>query len=88
MREAAFDGKPPTDTAEYRLREALPTAIAQGVAGEAFQDGRWSQDHTWYHIAAVDRYAKRIFPIVKRALTAGDSFDDAFLSEVIAAYDP
>ena len=88
MHDAVFSGKPRTDDAEYRLREALPTAIAQGVAGEAFQDGRWSADHPWYHISAVDRYAKRIFPIVKRALAAGDSFDETFLKEVIAAYDP
>ena len=88
LMQAVFEGQAPNHDAEHRLREALPTAIAQGVAGEVFQDGRWSPDHTWYHIAAVDRYAKRIFPIVKRALTAGDSFDSAFLSKVIAAYDP
>ena len=88
MNEAVFAGKPRTGEAEYRLREALPTAIAQGVASEAFQDGRWSRDSSWYHISAVDRYAKRIFPIVKQALNAGDSFDEAFLKEVIAAFDP
>ena len=85
MNETVFAGR--SDDAEYRLREALPTAIAQGLAGEAFQDGRWSLDYSWYHISAVDRYAKRIYPIVKRALTAGDSFDETFLKEVIAAYE-
>ena len=77
-----------TRDALYRLREALPTAIAQGVASEAFLGKRWSSDAPWYHVREVDRYAKRIFPIVKQALQAGSSFDAALLKRMIAAHDP
>ena len=69
------------------MGEALPTALGQGVAYERFQSERWSLDKPWYHIEAIDRYAKRIFPLVKRTLAHRDRvFDESFLREALALY--
>ncbi len=66
------------------LLEALPTAIAQGVAGERFLRERWSIDGSWYHRTDVDAYAKALLPLVDRALTDGQPLDEAFLDRALA----
>jgi len=77
----------PEGAAAWRsLLEALPTAIAQGVAGERFETPGWSVRQHWYHTATVDRHAKRIFRLVRQALDEGSSFDEEFLERALAAY--
>lgn len=68
------------------LTEALPTAIAQGVAEQKFHPGRWSMRDNWYHVDAIDGYAKALFPIVKKALENDGSFDTAFLKKALSVY--
>ena len=69
------------------LEEALPTALAQGLAEERFRPG-WQAGSPWYHLPAVDRYAKRIFPLVKQALDERRTLDESLLRELIEAYRP
>ncbi len=69
------------------LAEALPTAIAQGVADETFGREGWSQAAPWYHTRPVDAYAKILYPIVKDALSKGGKFDAEFLKSAITAHD-
>ena len=66
------------------LREALPTAIGQGVAGKRFQR-RWGKGLPWYHIQEIDDYAKAIYPIIRDALESGRRFDRALLDELLDA---
>lgn len=68
------------------LREALPTAIAQGVAARRFMGKRWSRRNGWYHHEEVDRYAKKIYPTVRRALENGEPFDEKLLLELIERF--
>jgi hypothetical protein len=68
------------------LTEALPTAIAQGVADQTFRED-WSTVRPWYHDESVDRYAKRIFPLVRDALRDGGSLDRAFVKKLVSAYE-
>lgn len=67
-----------------RLREALPTAIGQGVAGQRFRGDAWSVDRHWYHRRDVDRYAKAIFPLVRETLSGDGTFDEALVRRLIA----
>lgn len=71
-------------TAWKLLGEALPTAIAQGVADSRFRRGRWSAERPWYHVEEVDAYAKRLEPLVRRSLAERGRFDAAFLDAAIA----
>lgn len=68
------------------LHEALPTAIAQGMADLALRPRSWSAHSPWYHIPEVDAYAKRIFPLLKEALATGGSLDGPFLRRLLQAY--
>lgn len=68
------------------LREALPTALGQGVAGRAFLGKRWSASAPWYHTAEVDAYAKAIYPLVQAALDAGLRFDEALAVRMARAF--
>jgi len=65
------------------LAEALPTAIAQGVAQSKFRPERWSMIHNWYHRETTDAYAKAIFPAVKRALAKGQVLDTQLVEELV-----
>lgn len=73
-------------TAWILLHEALPTALGQGVAGARFRGKAWSRQQSWYHLPDVDRYAKALFPLVRRALAQGRHFDEAFVDQAIALY--
>ncbi len=68
------------------LGEALPTAIAQGVADKTFRPGEWSSSVPWYHLEEVDAYAKAIFPLVERALGDGTRLDGKFLRRALESY--
>jgi hypothetical protein len=68
----------------HLLLEALPTAIAQGVAAERFLAERWSIDSPWYHRADVDAYAKALYPLVDRALADRQRLDDTLVDRALA----
>jgi len=68
------------------LREALPTAIAQGAAERTFHPARWSSEVDWYHTAEVDSYAKRIYPVVQEALDTGAPFDEIVMRKLLWAF--
>jgi len=68
------------------LREALPTAIAQGVAHQSFRRDTWSIENDWYDVQRIDEYAKRIFPLVKEALAGDGTFDEKFVKQLVQAY--
>ena len=67
------------------LHEALPTALGQGVAAARFQPRSFTMRQDWYHIAEVDRLAKRIYPIVDRALADGWGFDERLVGMMVRA---
>ena len=68
------------------LKEALPTAIAQGVAHQSFRREDWSIGNDWYDVQRIDEYAKRIFPLVKEALSGDGTFDEEFVKQLVQAY--
>ena len=70
------------DEAWLLLREALPTALGQGVASRRFQSD-FSLDARWYHLQEVDAYAKLIYPLVARTLRRGDRLDAEFVREAV-----
>jgi hypothetical protein len=88
LERAALEVKPWGADAWGLLKEALPTAIAQGVADRSFRPEAWSRNQPWYHTQPVDRYAKRIFPLVEKALGDDGSLDEAFVKRLVGAYAP
>jgi len=68
------------------LREALPTALGQGVACQRFDASDWSTRVPWYDLEDVDAYAKGLFELVKTTLTAGGTFDEEFVRKAVALY--
>ena len=68
------------------LREALPTALGQGVADREFRPGSWSLSSPWYHTEEVDAYAKKLYPLVRRTLRDGGRFDEGFFERALRAY--
>jgi len=83
---AALGEKPWGPDAWAGLKEALPTAIAQGVAHQSFRRETWSIENDWYHVPRIDEYAKRIFPLVKEALSGDGTFDESFVKRLVQAY--
>jgi len=84
--EQKATGSGPGGTMAWRLlHEALPTALAQGLATYELRRAEWSMDEPWYHVAEIDAYAKRLFPIVKDALERDGSFDEDFVRKAVAA---
>lgn len=80
-------GETAVEAAGY-MREALPTAMGQGVADRVFRPRLASTDLRWYSVPEVDRYAKRLYPLVRRALAGDRTFDEAFLLEALELYEP
>jgi hypothetical protein len=70
------------------LHEAIPTALGQGVADRLFQPRLWSTEDDWYHTREVDEMAKKIYPMVSRALEEGWTLDERFLERILAAEAP
>jgi hypothetical protein len=67
------------------LHEALPTALGQGIAASRFQPRGFNNREDWYHIAAVDRLAKKIYPVLDRAFADGWSFDERLVGMFVRA---
>lgn len=88
LERAALDVGPWGADAWRLLKEALPTAIAQGVADRSFRPDVWSRKQPWYHTQDVDRYAKRIFPLVEKALGGDGYLDEALVKRLVGAYTP
>jgi hypothetical protein len=75
-------GEPAART--YALfREAIPTALGQGVADRIFRPTRWSPNGTWYHLSDVDCCAKRIYPAVSEAVERGTRLDEALVRRAL-----
>lgn len=85
LRSAAVSAAPDGERIWGLLREALPTALGQGIAESRIQPRRFSRTAPWYHVADVDRLAKRIFPIVDAALREGRPLDEAMIAGMIRA---
>ena len=66
------------------LREGLPTALGQGLFVEQHLPKRFSLRNNWYD-SDVDRFAKAIFPALRRAVLAGETLEGAFPEEALAA---
>ncbi|HET6372556.1 MAG TPA: hypothetical protein VFG76_04575, partial [Candidatus Polarisedimenticolia bacterium] len=49
------------------LWEGLPTALGQGLAERRLREEAFSLSAPWYHIDAIDRFAKLIYPQVAQA---------------------
>jgi len=86
LRAIATDLTPEGADAWRLMREALPTAIGQGVAGHTFRRATWSLEQNWYHREDVDRYAKALYPLVRETLNRDGKLDRAFLEKAVAAY--
>ena len=70
----------------FRLfREAIPTALGQGVADRMFRPSSWSLDGPWYHTEDVDLAAKRIFATVSSALDEGLTLDEELVRRAVRA---
>jgi hypothetical protein len=86
LRRVAESAGPHGADAWMMLLEALPTAIAQGVAWKQLGPSGWSLERSWYHVDAVDEYAKRLYPRVRNALKVGGRFDEAFVEQAVARH--
>lgn len=67
------------------LREALPTALGQGVAEREFRRLMFSSGVPWYHLPDVDAYAKALAPLVDEALRVGALLDEDFVRRAVDA---
>jgi hypothetical protein len=64
------------------LREALPTAIGQGLADSRLSPETFNERSRWYHIDDVDLLAKEIYPIVRMAFERGKHLDGAIMRAI------
>lgn len=69
------------------LREALPTALGQGLAQLRLAPSSYRPELPWYHLADIDRYAHALLPTVSRAFDEGLTFAEIPPEEVIGALD-
>jgi hypothetical protein len=69
------------------LHEALPTALGQGLAVARLTPGVFDWNSSWYHVPEIERYAKRLYPIVRREIDAGRTIEGPFFEEAIKAFD-
>ncbi len=74
-------------TAYSLLREALPTALGQGLAQLRLAPESYRPEHPWYHLESVDRYAHALLPPVSRAFDSGELFSEIPPRQLIAALD-
>ena len=65
------------------FREAIPTALGQGVADRSFRPAAFSLALPWYHVKDVDDCAKRIVALVGAALDQGSTLDETFVRRAI-----
>jgi len=64
------------------LREALPTALGQGLADARLAPAQFSETAAWYHVAEIDRLAKDIYPAVAAAFHDGKPLDEGVIDEI------
>lgn len=69
------------------LQESLPTALGQGLAVARLTPRDFDLRASWYHIPLIDRFAKMIYPILRRHMEAGRTIEGPFLEEVVRAYE-
>jgi hypothetical protein len=69
------------------LREALPTALGQGLAQLRLAPDAYDPELPWYHLESIDRYAHALLPLVSRAFDSGQRFAEIPPSQVIGALD-
>ncbi len=69
------------------LREALPTALGQGLAQLRLAPDSYDPSLPWYHVESIDHYAHALLPVVSRAFDAGQRFAEVSPAPVIAALD-
>ncbi len=86
LERAAREAGPAGELAWEAFHEALPTALGQGVADREFRPDRWSSRTPWYHDAEIDAYAKALYTLVRSALAAGKSLDEAFVQRAVARF--
>ncbi len=67
------------------LREALPTALGQGLAERELAGVFFSSQVPWYHVPDVDAYAKALAPLVDRTLRTGGRLDEEFMRRAVQA---
>ncbi len=84
--ESLVEGSRRYRNAWSTLREALPTALGQGIAGRQFRPSSWSLSQPWYHTTQVDAYAKELYPLVRSSLRNGGRFDEKFLESALKRY--
>jgi hypothetical protein len=86
LEAAAVNAAPEGEEVWRLLREGLPTALGQGVARYRLQPRQFSETGNWYHIDDVDRLAKRIFPVVERAMDKGRTLDEDLVARLVTAH--
>ncbi len=86
--EIADDGGAAAVQSFQLFREAIPTALGQGVADHEFRPAQWTLDGPWYHRKDVDECAKRIFPTIRLAIESGWTLDDALFRRALVAAGP
>jgi hypothetical protein len=67
------------------LREALPTALGQGIADRDLYGVTFSTNVPWYHLPDVDAYAKALAPLLDKALRTGGRLDEDFVRRAVRA---
>jgi len=85
LEEAAIAAAPQGHEVWELLHEALPTALGQGVAQARTHPLHFTLDDPWYHIPAVDRLAKKIYPIVEQAMDEGRPLDESLVTAMVRA---
>jgi len=69
------------------LREALPTALGQGLAQLRLAPDAYRPELPWYHLESIDRYAHALLPLVSRAFDSGQRFAEIPPAQTIGALD-
>lgn len=86
LEAAALESGTEGERAWAALREALPTALGQGIADHAFRSDAWSLGHPWYHEPDVDAFAKALYAYVNHAIAKGQSLDEAFIRGAVLRF--
>ena len=67
------------------LWEGIPTALGQGLAEATLARRSFSLRKRWYHLDAIDLFAKIIYPVLRDAVAGGRRLRDGVLPEAAAA---
>lgn len=86
LESVAREASPHGARAWRALREALPTALGQGVADREFRPDRWSRRAPWYHEPEIDAYAKALYGLVHHTLAKGKTLDEEFVRAAVSRF--